>query len=229
VVVSEWMGYGLLFETMLPSVLSARDRFMNEGGTMWPNKCSMFIEGVRDRRTEFWDDVYGIDMGVMKKEAMSSLSKDAIVEAVDPQTICSTRECMWNCDLNTVKDEELDYDCAPVITVAQPLNDDAKDFRLDALTVSFDIDFDLGLPGTEKVSFSTGCQSKTTHWYQTLLWLEPSTVPTVTAGDKVETKIRVERETLNHRDISFTVEWKVLGRAESAEKSWGKQKWTIIS
>lgn len=35
VIISEWMGYFLLYERMLPSVLNAR-RFLKEGGTIIP-------------------------------------------------------------------------------------------------------------------------------------------------------------------------------------------------
>ena len=36
VIVSEWIGYFLLFENMLPSVLSVRDRYLKKGGIMIP-------------------------------------------------------------------------------------------------------------------------------------------------------------------------------------------------
>jgi len=36
VIVSEWIGYFLLFERMLPSVLAIRDRHLKEGGAMIP-------------------------------------------------------------------------------------------------------------------------------------------------------------------------------------------------
>ena len=32
IIVSEWMGYCLLYESMLPSVLFARDKYLAEGG-----------------------------------------------------------------------------------------------------------------------------------------------------------------------------------------------------
>lgn len=31
IIVSEWMGYCLLYETMLPSVIFARDKYLNKG------------------------------------------------------------------------------------------------------------------------------------------------------------------------------------------------------
>jgi len=110
IVVSEWMGYGLLYETMLPSVLNARDRYMNEGGTMWPNKCQMYLEGCCDQRMGYWDNVYGIDMGDMKEQAMRELCKEAVVEVFDESNVATDRMAFWECDLNKVKDEELDFD-----------------------------------------------------------------------------------------------------------------------
>lgn len=48
VIVSEWMGYCLLYESMLPSVLWARDRYLAPGGSILPNRCTMFIQGIED-------------------------------------------------------------------------------------------------------------------------------------------------------------------------------------
>jgi predicted RNA methylase len=283
IIVSEWMGYGLLFESMLPTVLHARDRFMNPGGTMWPNKCSMFAELVEDRRLDFWNDVYGINMDVMKNEALKELCKDAIVENVDETTVCSNRGMMWDCNLNTVRDEELDYDTVVNLQVRVPMYCEAckssadvipcvrgkpspeaqlraekgeihlsgctesqagwckkcstcvnkeRPVTVTGMTISFDIGFDLGLANSHAVTFSTACQAKTTHWYQTQMFFEPSTVPTLVPGESIEAKIRVEREKLNHRDISFLVEWKVVGRKEGSgdgKREYGKQKWVLVS
>ncbi|GMI03691.1 hypothetical protein TrRE_jg9411 [Triparma retinervis] len=223
IVISEWMGYGLLYETMLPSVLDARDRYMKEGGTMWPNKCSMYVEGVFDERMKYWDDVYGIDMGAMKEQAMRELCKEAVVEVVKAETVVTDRCRIWDADLNTIKDSELDYDASFRIG-ARP---GSGDTAISAFLVTFDVDFDL--PGFEKVSFSTAAQAETTHWQQTLLWLEPTTVPTLGVGEVITGNIRVERNKKNHRDIDFTFDWKVEGRKEGAERSMGKQKWSITS
>ena len=48
IIVSEWMGYCLLYETMLPSVLYARDKYLVEGGLLFPDKCSMYITAIED-------------------------------------------------------------------------------------------------------------------------------------------------------------------------------------
>ena len=38
VIVSEWMGYFLLYEGMLDTVITARDKYLAPGGTLLPNR-----------------------------------------------------------------------------------------------------------------------------------------------------------------------------------------------
>ena len=58
------MGYALLYESMLDSVLHARDRFLKVGGVMAPSQAQMMLvlcEGSElfKERIGFWGDVYG--------------------------------------------------------------------------------------------------------------------------------------------------------------------------
>lgn len=64
VIVSEWMGYALLYESMLDSVLCARDRFLKPGGVMAPSQCRMMLclseaSKIYRDRIGFWNDIYG--------------------------------------------------------------------------------------------------------------------------------------------------------------------------
>ncbi|KAI0456025.1 S-adenosyl-L-methionine-dependent methyltransferase [Xylaria acuta] len=73
IIVSEWMGYCLLFEAMLPSVLYARDKYLAPGGLMVPSHTNMWVAPVSDpvwaseNGEAFWADVYGFDMSAMAK------------------------------------------------------------------------------------------------------------------------------------------------------------------
>ena len=65
IIISEWMGYALLYESMLDSVLVARDRFLKPGGVMAPSQTKMLLglcdaSEIAKERIEFWDDVYGL-------------------------------------------------------------------------------------------------------------------------------------------------------------------------
>ena len=64
IIVSEWMGYALLYESMLDSVLHARNRFLKEGGVMAPSQTQMMFalceaSELFKERIGFWNDVYG--------------------------------------------------------------------------------------------------------------------------------------------------------------------------
>ena len=47
VIISEWMGYFLLRESMLDSVLVARDKFLRPGGALYPSHCHLYIAPCR--------------------------------------------------------------------------------------------------------------------------------------------------------------------------------------
>ncbi|KAI0831622.1 S-adenosyl-L-methionine-dependent methyltransferase [Hypoxylon sp. FL0890] len=71
IIVSEWMGYCLLFEAMLPSVLYARDRYLKPDGLLVPSHANLWIAPVADPQyiadnVSFWRDVYGFDMHAMQ-------------------------------------------------------------------------------------------------------------------------------------------------------------------
>ena len=42
IIISEWMGYFLLFESMLDSVIFARDKWLRPDGLMFPDKATMY-------------------------------------------------------------------------------------------------------------------------------------------------------------------------------------------
>ncbi|XP_033619962.1 protein arginine N-methyltransferase 3 isoform X1 [Fukomys damarensis] len=48
VVISEWMGYFLLFESMLDSVLYAKNKYLAKGGSVYPDICTISLVAVSD-------------------------------------------------------------------------------------------------------------------------------------------------------------------------------------
>jgi len=48
IIISEWMGYFLLYESMLDTVLYARDKYLVEGGLIFPDKATIFLAGIED-------------------------------------------------------------------------------------------------------------------------------------------------------------------------------------
>ena len=85
IIVSEWMGYFLLYESMLNTVIFARDKWLEpDTGAIFPDKSVMYICAVEDEqmkydRIDFWDNVYGFDMTALKDVAL----KEPVVDVVD--------------------------------------------------------------------------------------------------------------------------------------------------
>src|SRR3978361_992572 len=49
IIISEWMGYFLLYESMLDTVLLARDKYLKPGGLIFPDTASMYICAIEDQ------------------------------------------------------------------------------------------------------------------------------------------------------------------------------------
>ena len=48
IIISEWMGYFLLYESMLDTVLYARDTYLEPNGLIFPDKATLFVAGIED-------------------------------------------------------------------------------------------------------------------------------------------------------------------------------------
>ena len=48
IIISEWMGYFLLYESMLDSVLWARDKYLVSGGKMLPDRAQLYVAALED-------------------------------------------------------------------------------------------------------------------------------------------------------------------------------------
>lgn len=99
VIISEWMGYALLYESMLDSVLVARDRFLKpETGVMAPSQCRMVLamcdpETLVKQRIGFWKDVYGFDMECM----VGDIYEEGIVEHIPSEAVLTNSTIIKVC------------------------------------------------------------------------------------------------------------------------------------
>lgn len=48
IIVSEWMGYFLLYESMLDTVILARDKYLKPGGLMFPDEATLYLAAIED-------------------------------------------------------------------------------------------------------------------------------------------------------------------------------------
>jgi protein arginine N-methyltransferase 1 len=57
IIISEWMGYFLLYESMLDTVLYARDKYLVPNGKIFPDKATIYMAAIEDG--EYKDDKIG--------------------------------------------------------------------------------------------------------------------------------------------------------------------------
>ncbi|KAG6379463.1 S-adenosyl-L-methionine-dependent methyltransferase [Boletus reticuloceps] len=138
IIISEWMGYALLYESMLDSVLLARDRFLRpNGGVMAPSQCRMMLalcegnEIVKDR-VEFWDDIYGFDLSEMAQ----SIYEDAILDVVSPESVVSEPYLLKDLHLQTTTSRQLEFTSPFSLTSTSPMRT-----KIHALVLYFDTFF----------------------------------------------------------------------------------------
>lgn len=48
IIISEWMGYFLMYESMLDTVLFARDKWLKPGGLLMPDRCMLSVVAIED-------------------------------------------------------------------------------------------------------------------------------------------------------------------------------------
>lgn len=60
IIISEWMGYFLLYESMLDTVLYARDKYLAPEGLIFPDKATIFVAGIEDG--EYKDEKIGCEL-----------------------------------------------------------------------------------------------------------------------------------------------------------------------
>ena len=75
IIISEWMGFYLLHESMLDSVILARDKHLAEDGLMLPSHARILAAPTSlntwvDQQFSSWQEVYGFNMTPMAQRAV---------------------------------------------------------------------------------------------------------------------------------------------------------------
>ncbi|RAL39978.1 hypothetical protein DM860_008118 [Cuscuta australis] len=114
VIVSEWMGYMLLYESMLGSVITARDRWLKPGGLILPSSATLYMAPVTnpDRYSasiDFWRNVYGIDMSAIMPLAKQCAFEEPSVETINGENVLTWPHVVKHLDCYTVTIHELEH------------------------------------------------------------------------------------------------------------------------
>ena len=174
IIISEWMGYALLYEGMLDSVLWARDHYLAEGGLMIPSHAELSIAPFSDpeyalEKRGFWDSVYGFNMSAMRKDQGPAVDVNDIFNANKMNgPACTFKEL----NLHTIKPEQLSFTNGDFQSVLDPGR-----YEIDGFVIWFDVYFSSRLEAAanhtvcEKMLSTSPC-SKRTHWGQSVCTAE---------------------------------------------------------
>jgi protein arginine N-methyltransferase 3 len=228
IIISEWMGYGLLFEGMLDSVLRARDMYLKPDGIMVPSHCNIRLapvshaEWIADSTGEqFWESVYGFDFSPMVPGGLLNTHEIGVFD-VPERALCGSATSHL-LEMTTVSVQDLSFK----VPLKMKIDRDIQ--SLDAIAIWFDTIFlapgssqdikalytvDWGRSGIPGLGFSTGPAHTPTHWHQAVLLLDDEVAKkqTFSAGTVLEGTLEYAKEKRDDRGITVTVEWEGDGK-----------------
>ncbi|KAK9237672.1 S-adenosyl-L-methionine-dependent methyltransferase [Lipomyces kononenkoae] len=220
IIVSEWMGYALLYEAMLDSVLVARDKYLAPDGLMVPSEVRLLVAGLRDAefmndKVNFWNDMYGFKMSAMKPR----IYDDVLIENFKPSSIVHPEPYTFRTlPLHDVTVSDLEFASPIRVPIANQAN--TFDGILDGLVIYFDNYFtrsrdevipqharaETFKPGNGSLGFTTGPWGpRYTHWRSAaLLFKKPLQVP---AGlEELTGNITYQKRKENPRELIIGLE-----------------------
>lgn len=206
IIISEWMGYCLLYESMLDTVLIARDRWLIPGGLMFPDKATLYLSAIEDSeykedKINWWDNVYGFNMSCIRKIATA----EPLVDTVDGKQVVTNFCPVLSVNICTVKKEDLAFS-SPFTLQCR------RDDFVHALVAHFDVEFSCC---HKPVGFSTGPMHQYTHWKQTVFYFND--VLSVKNGEEISGTFSCKPNDKNPRDLDISLDVKFEGSVSKVE------------
>ncbi|KAJ2785900.1 hypothetical protein H4R18_000289 [Coemansia javaensis] len=228
IIVSEWMGYFLLFEAMLDSVLVARDRYLAPGGLLAPSASYIYLTAISDEaymsdKVRYWDSVYGFKMSAMRPP--EGEAKEADVDVVPAESVAASRALLAEIDHGSATPAVLDFSSPFALRIA-------RDADIHALLGYFDVAFSRSQaapgPGREELclpvhddggdvaaralwrqpasrmgGFTTGPHGTPTHWKQTIFVLRAPIA--AKQGDELRGTFACRKSATNPRELDLEI------------------------
>ncbi|KNC47321.1 PRMT-1 protein [Thecamonas trahens ATCC 50062] len=202
VIVSEWMGYFLLYESMLNTVIFARDKWLAPDGVILPDKAIMYIAALEDgeykrEKLDFWNNVYGFDMSCIRELALV----EPLVDTVDPAAVVTEAFPFKVLDMKTVTVDDLTFSADFALKVT-------RDDYCHGFVSWFDCEFSSC---HKPVAFSTGPDAPYTHWKSTVLYANAGEIM-VSTGEIITGTVSVAPNATNPRDLDIALSFEHKGR-----------------
>ena len=220
------MGYALLYEGMLDSVIWARDHYLAPGGLIIPSHTSLHVAPFANHeyasgRVNYWDSVYGFDMSAMSEDIERSVDVSGVVPA---DKICGTSSAFMELDMYEAQVKGLSFQGAKY---SCKMTEVVSDVAVDGLAIWFDIHF-CNEPrcarGQGDVMFSTAPDNEQTHWGQAVLLFDRTVdrVDEYEIGDLMSGEIGYAKGR-EAGSLEITATWE-LGNGRRK----GRQTWVLV-
>ncbi|KAG6658546.1 hypothetical protein CIPAW_04G169600 [Carya illinoinensis] len=217
VIISEWMGYFLLRESMFDSVICARDRWLKPMGMMYPSHARMWVAPIRsgsvDKKINDYEDAmddwyhftnetkskYGVDMSVLKKSFSEEQRKyylqTSLWSNLHPHQVIGTAAVVKEIDCLTVTVND-------ILEVRSNLSSSItlENTRLCGFGGWFDVHFRGRKedPAQQEIELTTAPSiDNGTHWGQQVFLMHPPI--RVSEGDGLNVSFLMKRSMENHR------------------------------
>ncbi|PHH71897.1 hypothetical protein CDD82_6281 [Ophiocordyceps australis] len=223
IIVSEWMGYCLLYEAMLPSVLFARDKYLKPDGLLVPSAATLVLAPVHDDdyvvdTVTYWRDVYGFDMKAMQQ----GIYDDARIHAMSSDSVCGSAAVFKTLNLHHVQPQDLVFTAKWESSLDRPVD------QIHGFLIWFDCFFstsrDDATPDASqtpvawraqkpgRVVMTTSPYATETHWKQGLLLVEAQpTVSQAPASSRIVGQITLSVPASNARSLGLEASWSMAG------------------
>ncbi|KAK9171036.1 Ribosomal protein L11 methyltransferase (PrmA) family protein [Cryptosporidium meleagridis] len=169
IIVSEWMGFYLLHEGMLDSVIFARDKWLDpKNGLIFPEKASLYVSLVEIE--DFWykniegiNNIQGFDYSSMRRMIHSSYLKSPLILGVEPKNVENFSFVrILSVDLLKININDLD-----IIESRFTLKVKKDTEFVHGFIIWFDVEFPAH--NSNVTILSTSPYNKPTHWKQTIM------------------------------------------------------------
>ncbi|XP_029720689.2 protein arginine N-methyltransferase 6 [Aedes albopictus] len=195
IIVSEWMGFFLLHEGMLDSVIYARDKFLKPNGFMFPDTASILVApcSVPSRFDDF-DNLSGVSMKTFGRELRKQKADKPEILNVAAEHLLHEGHIMTWLDLKEVSTEDLNsIDMKEVMVIQNP-------GKFQGVCIWFDCTFPSADSNqVDGVVLSTNPKCPATHWKQSVILLPEDACEEVDKLDPIAFSLNLTRNSDNCR------------------------------
>lgn len=224
IIISEWMGYMLLRESMVDSLIRARNKWMKPDGAMFPSHATMFLSPITfeedrlskmheyknsmDDWTKFSQDMkelYSVNVECLttqfEKEQAEYYVYSSLWTELRPENVVGEASVIKRLDLNTctVEDAECVRRASYDFTVPYPIT-------VSGFAGWFTVDFagSAPTPAARRVVLSTGPEMGYTHWGQQVFYLKDAIK--CTANTNIKGSVEMIRQDKNKRLYTMNID-----------------------